>query len=221
MSIKDPKLVELQDSRIDEFRQLAKPYRREVAGMNLWVMPRVYRGGTDSELLCDSMNIGPGDKVLDVCTGTGVVALKAAKEGAAEVTGTDHNPAAVENAKKNAHELGLNNVSFIEADVFPIEISKFEVITINPPFTDRPALDMTATCFLDAGNVVIRRFFRRLSDYLKGNGAAYVAWSSFGSPTLLKELADQHGYNIKQVGKRDGRSGFSYFVYKINTPDSF
>ena len=52
----------------------------------------------------------PGASVLDVGTGTGVLAFAAKKLGAGKVVGTDHDPIAVELAKECAEENGIEGI---------------------------------------------------------------------------------------------------------------
>lgn len=80
-------------------------------------------------------------KVLDLCTGSGNLALVLAKEEpACQVTGVDLSPEAVELARRNADFLNLNErVDFTCGDLFqPFDNDNyfgfFDVITCNPPY---------------------------------------------------------------------------------------
>ncbi len=56
--------------------------------------------------LCEYENIVRGRRILDLGTGLGQFAFWAEKAGAAEITGIDHNPSAVEIARR----IALNEV---------------------------------------------------------------------------------------------------------------
>jgi release factor glutamine methyltransferase len=74
----------------------------------------------------------PGDTALDVGTGSGVLAILLAKQGAI-VTAIDNSEAAIECARANAH---TNNAELrlIKCDIFdPIYYNKYDVITANLP----------------------------------------------------------------------------------------
>lgn len=74
--------------------------------------------------------IAAGQRVLDVATGTGVVAVTAARLGA-DVIGVDLSPALLDRAVENAQIAALKNVSFREADAeaLPFEPQTFDVVT--------------------------------------------------------------------------------------------
>ena len=73
-----------------------------------------------------------GDKVLDVCCGTGDQAFHYAKSGII-ATGIDLDPGMIEVAKKNKKKLGLNNISFQIADAqnLPLENEFFDCVSIS------------------------------------------------------------------------------------------
>ncbi len=79
---------------------------------------------------------GPGDRVLDVGTGTGIIAIALAKCGA-KVTATDLCPSAVKNARANA---ARNSVRFecIQSDLLDAVDGRFDLIAMNPPYNFKP-----------------------------------------------------------------------------------
>lgn len=76
--------------------------------------------------------IKAGDKVLDVCCGTGDQAFHYAKAGAIAY-GIDLNPGMIEMAEKNKKKLGLNNVFFQVADArnLPFEDNFFDHASVS------------------------------------------------------------------------------------------
>ena len=91
----------------------------------------------DTEALCEEAlrHVMPGHRVLDLCTGTGCLAVSVKKlcPGAA-VTATDISPAALSLARENAEALGAQ-VRFLRGDLFaPVEGEAFHVIVSNPPY---------------------------------------------------------------------------------------
>src|SRR5437773_1154993 len=72
--------------------------------------PGVFSPTTTSRTLADALEISPGDTVIDVGCGSGVLSIVAAKLGAARVYGVDLSQRAVEAAKENARRLGLDHI---------------------------------------------------------------------------------------------------------------
>lgn len=82
-----------------------------------------------------------GLRVADLCTGSGYLALAAAKEGAAAVTALDMCPLAVECAQSNAQRVGAD-ITALQGDWLRAkEFGPFDLVLANPPRTCR-AIDV-------------------------------------------------------------------------------
>ncbi|GLW11432.1 methyltransferase [Microtetraspora sp. NBRC 13810] len=105
--------------------------------------PGVYPAQGDTRMLCAALGaagLPPGARVLDIGTGTGAVALTAARHGAGEVTAVDISLRAVLAARINALVRGLR-VRVVRGDLFAaVEGEVFDFILANPPYVagDRP-----------------------------------------------------------------------------------
>lgn len=191
-----------------------KSFSKRLAGFEYTVLPKVYKGSTDTELFCKILPIKKGCDVWDIGTGTGLIALSAKQKGAGYILATDLNPDAVKNAKENSRLLKLK-IDVREADVFGSINKKFDVITFNPPFTDQKAKAKHDISFWDKDYKTTKKFFKGIKSHLKPGGKAFIAWSSFGNTRILGRLVKEYDLKLKEVGKKKGKMGFVYYIFEI------
>ncbi len=75
--------------------------------------------------------------ILDLCTGSGAIAISIAKYAAnTKIVATDISDKALEIAKQNAKLNGvINNINFVKSNLFEkIKEEKFDIIVSNPPY---------------------------------------------------------------------------------------
>ena len=103
------------------------------------------------EQLCETLNLKPGSKVLDVAAGNGMASLAAARRWA-NVTSTDYVPALLQNGRARAQAEG-HSIEFLEADAeaLPFEDDSFDVVlsTFGVMFTanqERAAAELLRVC---------------------------------------------------------------------------
>ena len=150
-----------------------------------------------------------GIPVLDLCTGSGCLALYlAAKEPRVHATATDISDTALALASENAKALGLDSrVAFLQGDLFealPVECKgSFEILVANPPYIDsttRGSLppevrdhEPAAALFADEGGLgILRRIVKTAPDWLRPGGCFGLEFG-IGQGDALKELAGQSG----------------------------
>jgi release factor glutamine methyltransferase len=95
----------------------------------------VYAPQHDSQLLIEAMTLTgavTGRRVVDLCTGSGVIAVAAAQLGAHSVTAFDICPKAVRCATSNAAEAGVDVRLGTWADA--LDAGPFDVVVSNPPY---------------------------------------------------------------------------------------
>jgi len=75
-------------------------------------------------------------RILDLCTGSGCVALALARVFRdAQVCGTDTSATAIQYAKENASLNGIKNITFMKGSLFePVKELTFDLIISNPPY---------------------------------------------------------------------------------------
>ncbi|MFE2978220.1 HemK2/MTQ2 family protein methyltransferase [Streptomyces sp. NPDC059258] len=107
-------------------------------------LPGVYRPQTDTLLLALAMRregIGPGTDLLDLCTGSGALALHAARLGA-RVTAVDISHRAVASARLNT-ALARLPVTVRRGDLLrALPGRTFDAVVSNPPYVPAPGLSV-------------------------------------------------------------------------------
>jgi ubiquinone/menaquinone biosynthesis C-methylase UbiE len=80
------------------------------------------------ELLCEAVDVGGGERVLDVAAGNGNATLAAARRFA-RVTSTDYVPALLEGGRRRAEANGLAvTFEFADAEALPYAAASYDVI---------------------------------------------------------------------------------------------
>jgi len=151
------------------------------------------------EMLCESVPVLAGDRVLDVGTASGNTALSAARRRAI-VTGIDITPALLERARLRAAAEGLS-IDFRQGDATALEFDdgSFDVVmstfgSIFAPDPERTAAEMSRVC-RSGGKIamavwtpegMLGKLFRMLARY--SPPAAHVDQPvSWGDEAILKK----------------------------------
>ena len=173
------------------------------------VGPEVYEPAEDTFLLAENLDVNPGERVLELGTGCGLLAILAAKAGA-RVVATDINPAAVECAHANAAAHGVaDRIDFRLGDLFePVAGERFDLVVFNPPYLPvepEEALDGPLDRAWEAGpdgRAAIDPFLRGLLNHLTNNGRALFVQSSLSNlDKTLREIGGL-GLDVDIVRKR-------------------
>lgn len=177
----------------------------EFLGKKFLVLPNVFIPFEDSRPLLENYTVQPGEVALDVCTGSGVIAIFSAYKGARKVVALDINPVAVKNTQVNAHLHNFDSV--IEARLSDVldalsPDEQFDVVTMNPPFRNLPAKDYVEATQWDTDLMVHKKFFVSIGRHLKPQGRIYLSQASFGARTEMYALAEAAGFQVKLIGLR-------------------
>ena len=149
---------------------------------------------------------GENAEVLDLCTGSGAIALAMAKQRSkARFTGVDISEEALAYARKNQAALGLDNVAFLQGDLFkPLPSgARYALITANPPYVSEADY---------AGlEAVVHDYEPRLALVAEENGLAVVRRIAEGAGgwllpggCLISEIGDDQGSRAADVFRKAG-----------------
>jgi len=190
----------LIDAELDRYRELVRRRgrgepvayltgRREFYALSFTVTPAVLVPRPETELLVDrALEIKPRH-VLDLCTGSGCIAIACAKHlPEALLTATDASPAALEIAHTNAgrHDC-QDRIRFAQGDLFaalePGE--RFDLVTCNPPYVapgeateEVAAFEPPEAVFAEKGGfAVIERVLEQAPAHLAESGTLLLEFA--------------------------------------------
>jgi len=155
---------------------------------------QVYRPEADTCLLLEAalLEVKPGDRVLEIGTGSGLISCEIAKT--ASVIATDINPHAVLCARKTGVEV-------IRTDLFAGICGVFDLVLFNPPYLPTQAeerVDDWLEYALDGGmtgRVVIERFASGVSTILSPRGRILLLVSSLTGLVEVQDFFSRMGFS--------------------------
>src|SRR5581483_7128159 len=210
----------------------------EFDGLSLIVRPGVFIPRPETELIVEFVQtaLPPPATVLDLCTGSGALAIALAKRFlAARVTATDASEAALDVARLNAgrHQCAAQ-ITFLKGDLFAALEGKgpFDVITCNPPYIperDRPGLQpevrdhepSIALFAPEEGTSFYRRVLQEAASFLapgghllfelgKGQSAWFEAFAEKETSFSTRFIPDFAGIDRIVVCTRRPKSGIGH-----------
>ena len=162
-------------------------HRQEFMKMTFYVDENVLIPRQDTETLVEevikiSKKIG-AKKILDLCTGSGAIAVSLAKYiEKSQITAVDISKKALNVAKMNAKNNEVETkITFVESDLFNnIKKEKYDIIVSNPPYIKKEVLksldkevQKEPKLALDGGYDGLdfyRKIINKAEEYLKFNG---------------------------------------------------
>ena len=160
----------------------------------------VYVPAEDSYLLADNLEIKKGQSVLEIGTGSGIVAMYASRL-TDDITVTDINFDACELARKNFTENGIENIEILWGNLFEVvENKKFDVILFNTPYLpteDDEVLENTINYAFDGGlngRKVIDLFLNEVGNHLNDGGIVQMIQSSLSGNDETLAILDELGF---------------------------
>ena len=183
--------------------------------MKLVTLPGVFAPISDSRFLADCLReqtLPPRATVLDLCTGSGILAITAARRGARPVA-VDISRRAVLTVRLNAKLNGVK-VRAVRGDLFDaVAPDRFDAIVSNPPYVPAEREELPTRGperAWDAGpdgRTVLDRIVREAPDHLRPGGFLLLVSSSvLGTDRTLAGL-EQAGLDGEVIARRRGPLG--------------
>jgi len=183
---------------------------RRIAGFRLTIRPTVYdpRYGLAPPFFAkfiDGLDLS-GRVIADLGTGSGILALAAARAGAARVVAIDINTAAAATAAENARQNGFEHrVVTVASNLFSAVAPgpHFDVILVNPPFCAGEAWDVADRAWRAGPDYRdIATLFEQARARLAPAGIVYFIISSKSDLGLLGTLIRRAGFSAQLVSRR-------------------
>lgn len=191
--------------------------REQFMGLDFIVNKDVLIPRPETEILVNEVfrHAGHGIKILDLCTGSGNIAISLAKmiEGA-QIIATDISVSALDTARKNASIHGVDKqIEFYQGDLFqalPVDKRyKFDIIVCNPPYVKRADIDFLqeeVRCephhALDGG-IDGLDFYRRLAeaaqDFLAPGGSLFLEMGFDQAQDVANIFNSKRAFKIKKI----------------------
>jgi release factor glutamine methyltransferase len=183
--------------------------------MRLIRLPGVHRPISDTWMLAAQMRaeIEAGRRrVLDVCTGTGALAVAAARAGA-EAAAIDVSRRAAVCVRLNA-ALNGTRVEPLRGDLFgPVRGRRFDLIVTNPPYVPGPSERLPEKGIERAwyagtdGRVLVDRICASVADHLEPGGAVLMVHSSVNDEQETLRRLTRAGLRASVAARHDGPLG--------------
>lgn len=161
-------------------------------------------------------------KILDLCTGSGIIAITLRKELEnipLEVVASDISEAALKVAKENAI-MNETEVKFIQSDIFENINEKFDIIVSNPPYIaydDKVTMednvlnyDPHLALFAEEGGMYFyRKIVENAKYYLKEDGVIFFEIGYDQKEKILK-LASDNEFKAEVYKDINGRDRMAF-----------
>lgn len=180
--------------------------------MRLLPVPGVFQPLSDSHMLAEYLArepLDPGATVLDLCSGSGLLAITAAMRGARSVA-VDLTRRAALSARLNAALNGVR-VEALRGDLFaPVDGRRFDLIASHPPYLPGPLPRRGPSRAWDAGargRALLDPICARAAAHLNPGGALLLIHSSVCGERETLDALRAGGLEPSVVDRRRGPLG--------------
>ena len=156
-------------------------------------------------------NIKCGKNVLEMGTGSGVIAIECARRGS-NVTAVDIDEIAVKKLNEKAKKEKLE-INAIKSNLFENVNGVYDTIIFNPPYLPGDAeniLDLQWAGGGKYGDEIIIKFLKEAKNFLGEGGEMYVIMSSFNRIEKIKSME----YKFELIAKMK-LSFHEIYLYKL------
>jgi release factor glutamine methyltransferase len=184
------------------------------ATVRLLPLPGVFEPPSDAWMLVRSLDeepLGPDARVLDLCTGSGVLAIAAARRGARRVVAVDISRRAVLAARLNGRLNGVR-IDARRGDLFAaVPGERFDLILSNPPYLPGSELPRRGLARAWEGGPRGRTFLERICaeapEHMRPGGRLLLVHSSLCDETATVRELEERGLRASVIARYPGPLG--------------
>jgi release factor glutamine methyltransferase len=144
-----------------------------------------YEPGEDSFLLLQTLSALDlhALHVLDMGTGSGILAAYCARRGA-YVVASDIDKDAIKDLQLTSNKMGIS-IKLVACDLFSKIHDRFDIVVFNPPYLPSSRIKDRTIDGGKSGTEVVSRFLGELTQHLVENGRGIIIVSSLNDPENL------------------------------------
>lgn len=173
----------------------------------------VYEPQEDSYMLREQVKKLAYGRVLDMGTGSGILAIAAAeKPDVREVIAADID----EQAVKELRQKKIKKIKIVQSDLFMNIGGNFDTIVFNPPYLPDEERDYdVALAGGKKGHELIEKFLHQAKNYLNQEGFILIVFSNRTGKPEVDMLIQEEGYCAEMLDTKSLAFFEELYVYKL------
>ena len=198
---------------------LSKPREFKYQDISITVAPGVFHPGFffSTSFILEFLGTQQlrRQKFLEVGSGSGIISIFAAKNGA-EVTAIDINSKAVKNTRENSEKNAVK-ISILESDLFSnVPPASFDWIVINPPYypiDPKSEAEYAWNCGED--HQYFKSLFAGLGKFITNKTNILIVLSDVCDLQTIFSIGSEHGFSFKKISERKVWADGQNYLYWI------
>jgi release factor glutamine methyltransferase len=161
----------------------------------------IYEPAEDSYLIEKHISSYQVPRVLDMGTGSGILAIKAAQtKSTREVIAADLNQNAVNQLKQTIKDKYLSKITPIQSNLFENITGTFDLIIFNAPYLPQDkGIEDLALYGGKKGYETIQEFLKQASSHMQQDGTILLLFSTLTNKPKVEELINNYLFEFKKI----------------------
>jgi len=203
-----------QEAFLTKEKKRKQPQVYIIEGVAIVVNPGVFPPSTDKKLLASFIHVKPGDRILDLTSGSGTFSVIAGIQGASGIA-VDINSKAVANSNENFKKYNVK-MKAIESNMFEkVPHKQFDYIFANGPFFEGDITDpLDYACY--GARTFLTDLFKGISKSLKKTGKLLIVLSEWSELNFFDQKIKENNLKSSLIATRLSDDGErKYRLYEV------